>query len=313
MIQATRSAHRSMSKRLITSLSLCLALAVLAGLRSGQWVAPVAACWLALFMLTFGQRGWRVIQAAILSLAVAIAVLGAFQMALGFAGRAQWPFASPNWFGYYVGLHAALALAWRRDWPRLGNLTIVAGGVAVFASLSRGSILAFGAAAAVWCLSLRRVRRNMPLALAAGGISLVLALLIPHHDEALRLGVWRAGLQIASQHPWIGWGRGMVSVYGMPGFYNAALETVVTAGLIGLAAVIWLIVETWRAAPTLRPFLAAFIINGMIISPRAEDILPFLVAVVWTISESRDVTDVAVVIDEHDPLLNGGVRAGRAD
>lgn len=310
MIQATISIRRSMSKRLITSLSVTLALAVLAGLRSGQWAAPAAASWLSLYILTLSSRGWRIVQAGMLGLATAVAMGAALQIALLGAGRAQWPFASPNWLGYYVGLHAALALAWRREWPRLANITIAICGCAVMASLSRGSILAFGSGAAVWCLS--ALPRPRPLALAAGGLSLVLVLLIPHHDEAMRLAIWRVGVQVALQHPWIGWGRGMVWLYGTPGFYNAAIETVIVAGLVGLAAIVWLIAETWRAEPRLRPFLAAFVVNGMVISPRTEDIIPFLVAVAWAASVSRDVADDAARVDNDHPLLDGGVRADRA-
>ena len=212
------------------------------------------------------------IVAALLTVSLAIDALGAAQIVAGY-GRAWGTFASHNWFGYYAVTHCFLAFASRGRLRKLSSMTAVSNGIAVFLSLSRTSIMAFGLGMTIALLSSRRPRWAIGIPLV---LSLTLAILIPRSDMlAFRLSVWHLGLNAALAHPWLGW-RGGIMLLGSPGFYNAPLDWTLMTGLVGLVVAAIAFVVAWRANPSMRPLLAAWLVNGLAISTTLPASLPLL-------------------------------------
>src|SRR5579859_6680461 len=121
----------------------------------------LASAALLIVLRLLSERAWRTAVGTLLIAAAAISVLGIAQVAVFHFPRAQGPFASPNFLGYYSVAHVFLALAFR--WRPVAVLCALA----VILSLSRGSILALAAGLAV--LGCGRASPNRhPRALAAG-------------------------------------------------------------------------------------------------------------------------------------------------
>jgi hypothetical protein len=77
---------------------------------------------------------------------------------------------------------------------------------------------------------------------------------------------------------------------GLGGFYNIPLDVLIEAGIFGLAAGAWLLIEAWRAGPALRPFLAAWFVQGLFLFGIPATWLP-LVAVLGLIASSASHAD----------------------
>ena len=211
----------------------------------------------------------RLILSASLWLSMAVALLAVAQVIHGIP-RARGPWDSPNFLGHYAVTMCFLALAWRH---KAAIPIAVANAMVVIASQSRASLLALGCGILLlgkevmshktnrwwtrYVLGKRlRLDKTVALALVAG------AIFLSHGDEHRWL-IWRLGLEVAAQHPWVGWGRTDI-ILGLPAFYNVALDWTIRTGLVGLVVAAALYVQAWRMAePALRAMLAAWLVNGL--------------------------------------------------
>lgn len=193
----------------------------------------------------------RLILSASLWLSMAVALLAVAQVAHGIP-RARGPWDSPNFLGHYAVTMTFLALAW---WHKAAIPIAVANAMVVIASQSRASLIALGVGIMVFNRH-ALIPIVLALALVAG------AFLLGHGDEHRWL-IWQLGVEVAAQHPWIGWGRTDI-IMGLPAFYSVPLDWTVRTGLVGLSAAVAMYVQAWRIAdPALRAALAAWLVNGL--------------------------------------------------
>ena len=293
--------HASPSKmRLTLAFGSCCIVGILASLHA-VWLAPFLALVLIAILVELPDRAWTALAHAMMTLAITIAALAAIQVAVSFAGhldqlalpRAVGPFSSPNYLGYYAVLHVGLALAWSSRWPRMASTAGWASAISIALSGSRASLLSLAA-----MFILPRVRRYPIVASIAATAAIASVAVIPGHNADHRLEIWRLGLAFAIQKPWLGWGIGQIMVMRLPGFYSVPLDWTVATGIIGLVVGIWLVVEMWRSGKETRPFLIAWLVNGLFIYATLPTILPFLVAAGWL--GRRRGLDVAQGAVRHD-------------
>ena len=287
---------------------LCLALAAglscLTGYGQGYAGLLTLIVWfLALSVLP--ERGRQYVWNAMLWASMACAVLALVQ--LPWQDRPRGPFGSPNYLGAFAAVMVLAAWRQRQKSAALLNLAAVA------MSQSRGALLAVGVGAAI--LVYRRAR---VWALAAIGVAAIGAGLL-WRPEA-RLAVWATGLQIAAQRPLTGWGIGGVEPLAvidqrlmmLDHFYSVPLDWLIATGVLGLAAGVWMAIESWRSGVAEdRAVLAAWIVAGLFLSAAWPTWLILFVLMADLVG--RDKAHRAGVVDHHQPLLNGRVRALRPE
>ncbi len=193
---------------------------------------------------SLSRRGWNRLLAASLALSVAIAVLAVVQM--WWLPRARGPFESPNILGAYAVLMFFVAAAGQ---PLAGNgasslvLAAAANLLSLALSQSRGALLALAAGLVV----LAARGRRWPLLAAHAACVAAVFLIRPGNEEA-RWGIWRIGLQAASQRLLLGWGQGGLVIGGLDRFYSIPLEWLINAGILGVLAGAWALTTAVRAA-----------------------------------------------------------------
>lgn len=298
----------------LTLAVLCLALA--AGLSSatgygrGYTGLLILIAWfLALSMSP--ARALRAWWSALLWVSVGCTIMAIAQ--LPWLDRVRGPFGSPNYLGAFAAV--CVFIAWRSR----HRIAMGANLAAVALSQSRGALLALGAGGAI--LLWRRSRWLSGVSLIAA----TAAVLVLSRPEA-RMNVWALGLQVVSQRPLTGWGIGGVQIWPLDHFYSVPLDWLVATGVIGLGIGVWLAVEAWLAAGKIqrqesetvdgdkfshRAILAAWIVAGLFLSAA----WPMWLVLFALLGElvSRDVDHRAGIIDHHQPLLDGGVRALRSE
>lgn len=262
--------------RVVRALLTFLAVVLLADwLGTGhQWHGLVALTALFLLLRIMPEGGWRWLLGGLLWLSVAIGILACVQ--IFFMDRARGPFASPNFLGSYAVLMLFLGSQTTAKWQ---PLPVSANLLAVLLSQSRGSIIALAAGLLVM---LWRRRPVLAVALVLAAIFAVFEIR-PGLNEA-RLGLWRIGLLAAAQRPLLGWGQGGLMISGWGHFYNLPLDWALNAGILGLMAGAWLLIEAWIAAkenPALRGFLVAWFVNGLVIFQTPATLVPFFVVLAY--------------------------------
>ena len=161
-------------------------------------------------------------------------------------------------------LRASVLQCWRRAWrPAVVCLLM---GLALIWSFARSAQVGVFAGALFVVATLPGVWRRV-------GIGAVLALLLltvfmpsiriravesfTDQKEVTRPNLWRSSVAGIADRPWLGWGPGnfgvMMEHHEVPGYYesqahshNDFLMHAVNAGLLGLAATVWLLVATVR-------------------------------------------------------------------
>lgn len=268
-----------------------------------------------LFFRWLGPRGWNRLLRASLWLSVGIAAMAVGQVIINSGVRAWGPFNSPNYLGAYAVL--MFFLSWltragggseaRKPGYTAPGLYAAANLLSLALSQSRGALLALGAGILIMLPKKSAVVISASL--------LTAAFLIRPGNEEVRLQIWWTGLQVAYAHPWLGWGQGGIGMLGYGGFYNIPLDLLIEAGILGVLAGAWLLVAAWRSAPVYRPFLTAWLVQGLFLfSVPATSIL--LVATLGYLSVRRgrgrqDVADGAGLIDGHDVFDAVGRRLER--
>jgi hypothetical protein len=299
MTSATLAASRS--NRLTWAVLACLVAAAIpvAG-GSGTFMPAMAlGCWfLVLSALDRPQidRVWT----GFIWVSVGAAICAYVQLPrLEYPFRPPGPFASPDYLGAFAAVMAFVCLRFGYRYLAVGNLVTVA------VTQSRGALLAVGAGGAVWLWQRSRI------AACVGIIAAIAAAILLWRPEA-RIGIWTLGLKIAAQHPLTGWGIRGVEVWPLNHFYSVPLDWLIATGIIGAAAGMWLAVTVWRlAGRDDRAILAAWVVAGLFLSaswPMWAVLFAVLAGLV-----SRDIPDDAGVIDDHEPLLNRGVRSLRPE
>lgn len=269
--------------------------------------------------------GWRYVFGGMLALSVLIAALAIAQVIAGytfFAPRARGPFGSPNFLSYYAVLHFFLALYMRAGsrWQRLWGACAAANLVALALSQSLGSVLGITAGMAVIVVS--RYPRRVPEFLALASLSFAalanLTFVSATRPTLLsdpRIGIWLQGLRIAHWRLLFGYGqRNFFVLPNYTHFYNVGIEALVAAGVVGLAAGVWMLWSGFRATRHLQKkegtilcaLLVAWSINGMFIYNTTESVLPLYAVLAYLRSVvNRDVADRAALIDKDEPLVHG--------
>lgn len=306
MPSETRSARQS--ARLYLSVLAVAAAGCLASLQGYGRSFPyfLAAILYFLVIAALSRPNQRRVILALLWASAAAALLAILQVP--FTDRPPGPFASPNFLGAFCAV--ALFLAWHFRAYYIAVADLVAIGV----SQSRGAILAAGVGAIMllW-------RRSRPGAVALAGMALGATLALHPGPEA-RIGIWHTGILAFLHQPVLGYGIGLPWTPALDTlidhWYSIPLDWLLNTGLVGAAAGLWLLAETWGAArpyPALRAALAAWLVQGLFISAIPATSALFLAMAAWLSSEGREEQLVAVVIDDDQPALHGGMRAGRAD
>lgn len=195
---------------------------LLAGLAWIGWLAPGA---------DLRRTAMRVLAAGIAAIAVvALAAWAAHWRVPGWLSeRGFGPFPNRNHFGHVLALGGVLALGcaadaarhrWRRAWPWL--LCALACGAALIANHSRGGVLLFLGAVALWGAVAAWQRRSWKIATLAAAALLagVASVLLASHSLAgrfaggadsqvgFRVLVWRDTLAMIDAAPWCGSGLG---------------------------------------------------------------------------------------------------------
>jgi O-antigen ligase len=261
------------------------------------------------------HRGWRIVFSSMLALSVGMAMIAVEQQ--WFMTRSRGIFASANFLGGYAVLHFFIALhirpQMRRNWPI--DLAMVANLVSLGLAQSRGAIAAFGIGLAVLLWQKRPYLVLIPLPPALAAI-IYLGLSRPDALSDPRFGIWRAGWAGFKERPLLGWGQH--ALYNT--FYNSALDWMIAAGILGLGAGIWVMIEAARAARakpypwdrrTLLAFLAAWTANSMVMFDTAATTLPLFAILAYLASEYRDVTDATCFIDDKEIFFRSGLSTGR--
>ncbi len=223
------------------------------------------------FRLT--ERGWSVVWAGLAWASMGVTLLALCQLAV--MPRPVGPFRSANFLGSFAALMVCIGL-WRR-----ANLAIAANFLSVVLSQSRGALLALVAAGMIFCW--RKGINKSPIYLSVLTMLIAVGWLTWSRGVGdPRFGIWYIALRAGLRHPWLGWGEGglLIGFNGLVSYYNIALEWFVNAGLIGLAAGVWLYAEALIAArgePALLAFLAAFAVQGMFMFGMAATYLPLVI------------------------------------
>ena len=254
-----------------------------------QWGSLAAACAWFLACRSLSPRGWRVLLAASLALSVAIALLAVAQMWA--MPRARGPFASPNLLGAYAVLMFFLSLGRangggseaRKPGYTAPGLYAAANLLSLALSQSRGAILALGA------VLLYRWSRSCAL-LTGAALVLTVALIRPDAVEA-RWGIWRIGLQAASQRLLLGWGQGGLFISGLGSFYSIPLEWLINAGILGVLAGTWLLIAAAKVAlkegrPHLLAFLTAWFVQGLFLYGALATYAPLIAVLAYLASDA---------------------------
>jgi hypothetical protein len=311
---------------------LCLALAAGLSCATGYgsgYMGLLALITAFLVLSAAGVPARRVFWRLFLWASVAAAVLAVAQAP--WLDRVTGPFGSPNYLGAFAVV--ALFVAWRER----HRWALACNGLALGLSQSRGAMLAAAAGLAVilW-------RRSRWLA-SAGLLAVAGAVWLFPRPQA-RMDVWALGLAVAAQRPLTGWGIGGIEpltvidqrLMTLGHFYSVPLDWLVATGALGLAAAVWVAIEAWRLAgkevvqtdparpdapfdtrpPSFeagasRAILAAWIVAGLFLS--ASWPMWLVLFAVLADLVGRDVPDRADAIHDHQPLLNGGVRALRPE
>lgn len=273
---------------------------------------------------SLNERGWRWLLGAMLPFSLLVTVIAVVQM--WFMPRARGPFLSANFLGGFSVLmfflaadrlklsdpvHSQMVCPWprrmtggledvSRGWlrgrnglPRLAFITCprffgpasAANLLSLALSQSRGAILALGAGLCVMLARKRPAWALVPATLAL----LVAGSLRPGIEDA-RFGIWRIGWQAAKQRFLLGYGQGGLWIAGMTRFYNVPLDLLLAAGILGLLAGAWLMIEAARAArnqPAMLGFLAAWLVSGFFIFETPATMIPFFVVLGRLASEAR--------------------------
>jgi hypothetical protein len=296
--------------RLTVSVLAFLAIVFLADIAGwGHSAAlPIIAAALYLAGTTMSREAWRYVLHGMVIVSLAALTLALAQ--LPFMPRPRSLFLSANVFGAYAALHVFIALTQR---SRLGNIAAIGNVAAVLLSQSRGAYLALGGGLCVWFW---RKRPALVCTIAGCALLGVGILWLTRPTEDPRIGIWIAGLRVGNQRPILGWGQNGVMVAGLRHFFNIPLEWYINAGAAGLAAGGWLYAEGLLAAREHRAMLAllvAWAIQGCFLFGALSTDLTLIAALGYIGSEHRDVIRVPVAVVDDEPLLDGGVRAGRTD
>jgi hypothetical protein len=256
-----------------------------------------------------GPRGWRRLLTAALVFSGLVAALAVAQVAL-WMPRARGPFSSPNFLGAYAVLMFFLAAVLP---PLAGNrwstIAAAANLLSLALSQSRGALMALGAGLVV--LGLQNRRWRLWAALAA--ITAVNGIFFIRPDSTNpRMAIWSLGWQAAQQRMVLGWGQGGVSISGLDRFYSIPLEWLIAGGIPSVALGVWLLIAAWRADPALRPFLAAWLVQGLVLFGHPATYVP-LIAVLAYLSgrggrDDQRVPGRACRIDEDGIVLGAGDR-----
>lgn len=320
-----------------------VAVADVRGWGTGAHGIVYALLWFCLASSWFGRRGWdRIFFLACL------ASIGVGVMALAqafFVPRPFGPFSSANVLGGYAAMHFGIAclaryrrVPWWNEaevWFYLVAATLNV--AVVFLSQSRGALL--GLISAILIIAGRRYPKIIGV-LAVAAASLIVCWSLQRGLDDPRLGIWRLAFIGAMERPWLGWGQGglLLTLSGAQSVYNVALEWFVNAGVCGLAAAAWVYVAAILAAlklgkevvpvagsipPTgdvtkaagraVLAVLAAFFVQGMFMFGTAATYLPLVTVMAWLASETWDVVDRPRRVENLEPLLDGRVRADRAN
>jgi len=255
---------------------------------------------------SLSPRGWRWLWVAAMVLSVAVAVLAGVQVALGWMPRSRGPFWSPNFLGsfaalmYFLSVRASQGMPGHGEarrgpvgqglpgsglvwWPRLAAGASL---VSVALSQSRGALLALGAGLLVMAWGSRRMR--LPASLAAIAAVAIIPL-IRSETTNPRMEIWWLGWQAAKQRMLLGWGQGGVSIAGLDRFYSIPLDWLISAGILGVAAGAWLLIAAWRSGPELRPFLAAWFIQGLVLFGHPGTYIPLVAVLAYLSARPRPV------------------------
>jgi len=213
-------------------------------------------------------------------------VHGAAQWAAGDFGPVyvSWPYAMhKNFVGTLLGFAAVVVyarpdwLGWPRGWAR-SALALFA--VAILMTQSRQAIIALGVALVIVAFRDGRPRQRWTLVLL-GVVPALLLVATLVRDQLLsgnqfnsvfqRLNWFTDTLEVWAQSPWVGqglrfWTTGRTAVAFQPP--NAELEVLASAGLIGLAAFVLLMVGTlrhlWRLAPAYGTLGFAVVLSRLV-------------------------------------------------
>jgi hypothetical protein len=282
----------------------------------------VTAAFAARFLTVFA---WRRALYATLLLSILVGLLAVVQTP--WFWRPRGPFVSPNFLGHYAVAHVFIAFYLRATARRFGrrvcDLSLAFNLLATLLSQSRAS---FAALAAGLLLVVAMTRPKYLLELVAAG---AVAFLYVNHLHAgqgadPRIGIWLQGLRLAHFRLLLGYGqRDFLIMPGYLHFYNVALECLVAAGILGLAAAVWMMIAGWRTAwrlplkqerIALCAFLLAWIVNSMFIYATPETVAPLYAVLALLVN--RDVANRAALVHDRQPLMDdalSAVNAGRAD
>lgn len=240
---------------------------------------------------TVGRQGFvrpafTLFLLACLAIGAVAVVQGAAQWAGGDLGPVyvSWPYGMhKNFVGTLLGFAAVLVyarpdwLGWPRGWARTA-LAVFA--VAILLTQSRQAIIALGVALVVIAFRDQRQRQRWTLVLLGVVPALVLvATLVRDQVQSgnqfnsvfQRLTWFTDTLEVWAQSPWVGqglrfWTTGRTSVAFQPP--NAELEVLASAGLIGLAAFLLLMIGTlrqlWRLAPAYGTVAFALVLSRLV-------------------------------------------------
>ncbi|ODU48253.1 MAG: hypothetical protein ABS92_08480 [Thiobacillus sp. SCN 63-374] len=203
------------------------------------------------------QRGWLSLHSAIFALLCALAIhagAGLIDLlATPDASLTNWRelringlVFNPNPFGMFMALTAILSAGLLRNPPRRPLLwaLLIAALLGVWASGSRGAILAVATGFAVLFPPVGRARLLVYLGRAALAVLISLNVTMdantPHSDN-LRMQIISFTLEKIRQAPWLGWGIGAYEH--LPGHvvnapHNMWLDLAVSSGLVALAGAI---------------------------------------------------------------------------
>lgn len=247
-------------------------------------------------------------------------------------GRFGWLYTHPVVAGSLLVISTIVLASWstRRGGPRFLStptirILLVVHAGALMATQTRGAVIAVvaGLATLVW-LRLGNRRRIDMIILAAVSSPLVIALATPivsgfllrggSYEELRslnsRTNLWSAAATELRDNPIFGRGyfaarEIFLDSIGLGGAHNAYIEIAVSAGLLGIAAFIWVIgsasVQLWRLrGHQQQPLLAALFVAALVNAISAEYLakagtganVMFLVLLGWIAALTRSALDV---------------------
>jgi O-antigen ligase len=238
-------------------------------------------------------------------------------------------FRSPNYLGAFAAIMLFLA------WQGRHRTAIIANAASLCLAQSRGALLAAGAGCCVMLW-----RHSRVAAILAPCIAGVAVLAIRSGSEQHRLDLWWLGWQAFLQRPVTGWGPGGLGVWpGLNQFHSVPLDLAIGGGVIGLAGGAWLFIEAWvgsrratmnsrcghnsrnaaskcsgMTSTGMRPFLAAWLVQGLFLSAHPATMIPFFAALALVSGRVQipgDEADPAAVVDHREPLADRGAGALR--